>query len=194
MRILVYSCIQANTPVGQVHNLLLRLSSPLKLQLSATDVPAQSTVSVMALELGLWSDVHVARVLMENKKITLAFDATTQEGIHINAVHITINNQCYVLGLDLLPGGTAVDYASQVVALFDHFARIISIFYSIPLDQVLPRLQSNVSCVMTDRAIVNQAAVRIIEHEFKIPKLVHVHCNLHPIDSHFKVQDFSWSI
>jgi predicted RNase H-like nuclease (RuvC/YqgF family) len=53
MRMVVYSCLDSNTPVGQVRNLLLRLSPILNLNLAPADIPVQSTVSIMALELRL---------------------------------------------------------------------------------------------------------------------------------------------
>ena len=182
MRMVVYSCLDSNTPVGQVRNLLLRLSPILKLNLTPADIPVQSTVSIMALELGLWSDVFVGELLLAKKNITLAFDATTQDGVHVNAVHMTVENECYVLGLDHLPGGTAVDYASQVLALLQHHARLYAEVHCVSAEDTLRQMKSNISCIMSDRAVVNAAAVRILEDDFG-STLAHVHCNLHPIDS-----------
>ena len=42
-----------------------------------------------ARELGVMSDLQVGEILMHTSNLMLGFDATTQEGVHINSVHIT---------------------------------------------------------------------------------------------------------
>jgi hypothetical protein len=183
MRLIVYSCLQGNTPVGEVPGLIRRITSLLSIELSKMDIPNhESTVATWALELGVWSDCQVAEFLYTQQKICLAFDATTQDGVHVNAVHVTYKEKCYVLGLDQLPGGTAVDYATHIISTLQRFAKLYSSFNAVDYDHVLKQMLSNITCVMTDRAIVNQAAIRIIEEECEI-SLSHVNCNLHPIDS-----------
>ena len=51
---------------------------------------------------------------MTNTDLTLGFDATTQEGVHINSVHITSKDGCNVIATDQLAGGTAEDYARHI--------------------------------------------------------------------------------
>ena len=64
----------------------------------------------MARELGIISDFQAAELLLQNQDVTLGFDATTQEGVHINSVHITTKENSHVLAINQLPGGTAEDY------------------------------------------------------------------------------------
>ena len=52
-------------------------------------VPHRSTVEMMIRELGVMSDLQVVEILMHTSNLTLGFDATTLEGVHINSVHIT---------------------------------------------------------------------------------------------------------
>jgi hypothetical protein len=47
----------------------------------------------------------------------LAFDATTQGGIHINEVHVTFKDiPALIVDIDQLPGGTALDYADHMLS------------------------------------------------------------------------------
>ena len=66
------------------------------------------------INVGVIADVHSAEALLNNIHVTLGFDATTQEGVHINAIHITTESACYVVAVDELPGGTAVDYSEHI--------------------------------------------------------------------------------
>jgi hypothetical protein len=59
------------------------------------------------VELGLLSDLQVAEVMYTTENITIGMDATTQEGCHVNEIHTTTEDQCLVVALDELPGGTA---------------------------------------------------------------------------------------
>jgi hypothetical protein len=112
----------------------------------------------------------------------LAFDATTQDGVHVNSIHITHDSKCSVLSLDLLPGGTAVDYATHVITTIRRFANLYAKVHGQEVKAVEKQMQDNITCIMTDRAVVNQAAIRLIEEEFGHP-LAKVNCNLHPLDS-----------
>ena len=42
----------------------------------------------MSLEFGILSDYITAAFMIKNKNLTLGFDATTQEGVHVNAINI----------------------------------------------------------------------------------------------------------
>ena len=96
----------ANIAVLLRHN--LRRSSTV---MDETDVPQRSTVELMARELGAISELLVAVVLIANKHITVGFDATTQEGTHVNEIHFTTGNECLSAAVDELAGGTAGDYS-----------------------------------------------------------------------------------
>ena len=71
--------------------------------------PNRSAVENMTRELGIILELQAAQVILQNKNNTLGFDATKQEGVHINSIHITTETQCIVLAVDQLPGGTAHD-------------------------------------------------------------------------------------
>ena len=52
------------------------------------DVPCQRTVVKMTHELGVLSDLQAAEALYTSENTTLAWDATSIGGSHINEVHI----------------------------------------------------------------------------------------------------------
>ena len=63
----------------------------------------------MTRELGVISDLQVGERLMSSDNLTLGFDATTQEGVHINTVHVTSKDNCCVISFDQsLPARTTV--------------------------------------------------------------------------------------
>ena len=43
----------------------------------------------MARELGVISELQAAEAILANENCTPGFDATTQEGVHINSIHFT---------------------------------------------------------------------------------------------------------
>ena len=48
------------------------------------NIPQRSAVELMATELGAISELQTAETIIENDNVTVGFDATTQEGVHIN--------------------------------------------------------------------------------------------------------------
>ena len=58
----------------------------------------------MTRELGVISDFQSAEILMAKDNLTLGFDATTQEGVHVNSLHATSQEGCQVIDIDQLPG------------------------------------------------------------------------------------------
>ena len=61
-----------------------------------TDVPQRSAIEFMTRELGVIAELQTAEVILDDHNITLGFDATTQEGIHLNSIHITTKTDCFV--------------------------------------------------------------------------------------------------
>ena len=72
--------------------------------------PSRNTVELIARQLGVISDLQMVEAILHNKDRTIGFDATTQEGCHINSVYVTTMSSCYVIAVDELTGGTAADY------------------------------------------------------------------------------------
>ena len=93
----------------------------------------------------------------------MGFDATTQDGVHINSVHVTTETTCCVVAIDTLPGGTAEDYCKHVTGSFDNLASIYSSCKGENEDQVKGNLIKNVTHTMADRCTANHAHIRSLE-------------------------------
>jgi hypothetical protein len=133
---------------------------------------------------------QASEFLFQTQNTTVAFDATTQEGLHVNEIHATSKEKAVVLALDQLAGGTATDYADHVVKTVEHLAQTYcSINTKINQEQgelsvkeVNKTMQSHIKCSLTDRAAANHAAIRIVTEEFG-STLVEINCHLHPLDT-----------
>jgi hypothetical protein len=56
------------------------------------------------------SQPQAAAFAMSHANLTLGFDATTQEKLHVNEIHLTSADAPCVVAVNLLPGGTSEDY------------------------------------------------------------------------------------
>ena len=128
MRMLAYECLMANVPTDRIPGLIESFAVRFGINLTSQDIPVKSTVENMVVELGLLSDLQIAEVLYSTDNITIGMDATTQEGCHVNEIHMTTENRCLVVALDELPGGTAKDYADHVVKSVEHLASVHCLF------------------------------------------------------------------
>ena len=88
-------------------------------------LPDKTTVSQMAYELGVLSDTQTGDILTSTDNITIAWDATSIDGSHINEVHICVPGSLYVLELNQLPGGTTEDYYTHIT---ESINRIVSTY------------------------------------------------------------------
>ncbi|ELU06804.1 hypothetical protein CAPTEDRAFT_194446 [Capitella teleta] len=105
----------ANVPTSQVSSLLQNVLLILGRRLEPSSLPARSTNERMALQLGTISDLQASQMLFNSSTVTLSFDSTTQEGVHVNKIHMTCSDNTYLLSIKQLPGGTASDYASHIL-------------------------------------------------------------------------------
>ena len=61
--------------------------------------------------------------MLNTPNLTIAFDASTQAGVHVNAINIHNINTEYAKSLDELSGGRAEDYSNHVVSIVKHLAQ-----------------------------------------------------------------------
>ena len=122
MRMKAYDAIVAGVPTKNIPSLIVKFAN--RSGTTLTDVPHRSTVEAMVRELGAISDLQAAEALLANRDCTIGFDATTQDGTHLNSVHITTKANCYVIAADELPGGTAEDYHLHICESVDNLAHV----------------------------------------------------------------------
>ena len=179
-RLMVYDAIVGQVPSQNIPNLIEHFAKRAGENLK--DIPHRTTVEQMTRELGIIADLQTSEMAMKVADLTLGFDATTQEGTHINSIHFTTRKECEVVAVDELPGGTADDYHNHVCKSVDHLASIYSDFHAEDYQHCRSSIISNISNTMTDRVAVNHATIRKINETWG-KSLNELNCHLHPLDT-----------
>ena len=163
MRTMVYECIMSNVPTDKIPTLVLSFATKFGVDITAKDIPVRSSVENMVAELGLLSDLQVAEFIYKSTDVTIGFDATTQEGVHVNAIHTMSEDKCLVVALDQLAGGTAKDYSHHSINSVAHLAHVYCQFHTdASFSDVHGELISHIPCTLSDRAAANHASIRLV--------------------------------
>ena len=101
VRMWTYTPLDAGTATNKIPQLLKKV-------FPEQDVPQRSSIERMCIELGLLSDMQVSEVLYTQPQLTIGFDASTQDGMHFNVVHISSEAAMYTVALDELAGNEIV--------------------------------------------------------------------------------------
>ena len=81
----------------------------------------------------------------------MGFDATTQEGTHVNSIHFTTKTGCVAAAVDELPGGTAADYANHVTQTVDNISQTYAYFHDEDFQISREQISGHITNTMTDR-------------------------------------------
>lgn len=87
IHMMVFDAIVAQVPTYNITELITKISR--RCGVTLKDVPRRSAIEFMTRELGVIAELQTAEVILDDHNITLGFDATTQEGVHVNSIHIT---------------------------------------------------------------------------------------------------------
>nr|XP_047146751.1 uncharacterized protein LOC124819309 [Hydra vulgaris]XP_047146752.1 uncharacterized protein LOC124819309 [Hydra vulgaris]XP_047146753.1 uncharacterized protein LOC124819309 [Hydra vulgaris]XP_047146754.1 uncharacterized protein LOC124819309 [Hydra vulgaris] len=177
---LIYVMLVCQVPTHSVPSLLHKIGEHTGYQFS--QIPHRTTVEQMMRELGVLSDLQTAEIAFTTKDLTLGFDATTQEGVHVNAVHLTTESICMVVAIDQLSGGTAYDYQSHITKSVDNLAKLYSDFYKLKYTDVRSTIIGNITNTMSDRVATNHATVSKLNLVWQ-KSLNELNCYLHPLDT-----------
>ncbi|XP_065680983.1 uncharacterized protein LOC124817617 isoform X1 [Hydra vulgaris] len=180
IRALIYDMLVCNVPTHSVPSLLHKIGEFTGYQF--TEIPHRTTVEQMMRELGVISDLQTTEIAIATKNLTLGFDATRQEGVHVNAVHFTTKTRCMVVAVDQLAGGTANDYQSHMTQSVDHLAKLYSNFYEQKYIEIRSKIIANISNTMSDRVAANHATVTKLNTLWQ-KSLNELNCHLHPLDT-----------
>ncbi len=88
----------------------------------------------------------------------MGFDATTQEGAHVNSINLTTETEFDAIAIDELLGDTADDCHEHITSSIDNLADVYADF-----DQeefCRSQIIENISNSMSDCATVNQATIK----------------------------------
>jgi len=182
-RLFVYDCLVNQVPTNNIPNMLKLSARRFGVLLQDSDIPHRTGVELMARELGVISDLQCVDTILKNENLTLGFDATTQEGVHINSVHVTFaNSPCKVIAIDQLAGGLAIDYQDHIVSSFDKLAKLYSTCNSLDYYETRKLILSKIANTMTDRVNVNHATIVLVNQAWQ-KSLTELNCHLHPLDT-----------
>ncbi|KAG1714585.1 hypothetical protein GQR58_001017 [Nymphon striatum] len=182
-RLFVYECLINQVPTASVRHLFRQSAAIFGVHLNDSDLPHQTTVAQMCRELGVITDIQAVTQILKEKDLTLGFDATTQEGIHVNAIHLTFaKDRCQVVAVIQLAGGTAADYCSHIIKSFDRLAQNYSAYNKINLYDCKKDIICRISNSMTDRVATNHATIVLVNRAWD-KSLNELNCHLHPLDT-----------
>ena len=180
MRKAVYCMLSHNVPIQHQPTLLQNIVKYLcKSELSST--PDPTTCSQMAYEMSALADLQTAEVLMNGKDFTLGLDGTSIMGSHLSDIHIRTEEQCYLLSIANLPGGTASDYSDHVCSSLQQIAIIYSKYNNKDPIEVTSTIIHAINNFISDRAPVNGKIVKLLRDRIDL-NVLELKCNLHPLD------------
>ena len=135
----------------------------------------------MSRELGAVAELQTAELLLKTSDVTIGFDATTQEELHINGIHFTTKNTCLAAAVDELAGGTADDYAQHIINTIDTLCDTYVYFNEkVSFHDTREKMINNISNTLSDRCASNHAAIRVVNSEWG-KNLNKLYCHLHPL-------------
>ncbi|XP_033122099.1 uncharacterized protein LOC117121105 [Anneissia japonica] len=179
-RELVYNMLNLGVPTQHIEELIVKSGSTFGY--NVVNQPKRSSAENMARELGAISDFQCAQFMLASANLTLGFDATTQEGTHVNGVYISSNVESMVIALDELPGGTHIDYESHIKETINNLAHVYSMVKNENVETVHRNLVDSISNTLTDRATVNHATIMLLEKTWK-KNFQELNCHLHPLET-----------
>ena len=182
MRMMVYNQLNGHTSTTKMKDVLRCNAQLLGVDITDKQLPSRTTIERMQIELGVISDLRAAEFLYNTDNVTIGFDATTQDGIHVNAINLHNSDTEFTIALDELAGGTSDDYCDHVCSTINYIAELYSKFNDQPMSEVHNTMIGHMKSTLTDRASVNHATVRKINKKWG--KTLNVmYCHLHPLDT-----------
>lgn len=150
LRLSVYKCLENQVPVESVSGVISHVIKTLT-DLDVPSLPDKTTVSQMAYEMGILSDLRVGEALVTEKDTTLAWDATSIDGSHVNEVHICTQSSVLVLQIDIIPGGKTDDYVNHITACLQDVMNTYGKYVDRDGSVLLQEVHKNIRNTLTDR-------------------------------------------
>ena len=181
MRMMVYDAEVDQVPTTNIPHLIKKIA--IRCGVTLSDISHRTTIDKTTRELGSIADLQTAEAILANENRILGFYVyvTTQEGDHVNSIHVTTRTDCLVIAIDEVPGGTAEDYSIHIIDSIDNLANVHAYFTGEEQD-TKQKMTENISNTLTDRCAVNHAAIQLVEQVWD-KALNELNCHLHPLDS-----------
>ena len=143
------------------------------------ELPSSSAALDMIGEAGELSRQQLASVLSASENTTMYRDGTSKKGKHYAGLQIATEEKVYTVGMRQMSTGTAKNYFESGKSM------LCDIEDAAGNENVSDKILSNVSCVMTDRHVVETKQNTLWEEEKKKTgtdkDLMHFHCAMHPL-------------
>ena len=81
---------------------------------TVTKLPKRSTIQNIARESSIVSNIQTGHIMSESTNVTMAWDATTISGTHMNEVHVMTPYGPFILDVSEVPGARATDYVTNI--------------------------------------------------------------------------------
>ncbi|XP_059141890.1 uncharacterized protein LOC131941956 [Physella acuta] len=178
IRMVIYRCLELNVPVEAISKVIAFCTDLCNAQV---DLPSVSTIAQMCREMAVLAELQVSEAIVDSDVVTIAFDATTISGKHINEVHFGTPENVFTANITELAGGRAEDYAGHVLNTIEDLATTYSSFCEVDKEETKLQMCGKVSSTLTDRASANHAAVLLLNEKLQT-NLLELNCHLHPLD------------
>lgn len=184
-RMTYYGMFANRTPATKATKLVQIVLQQLSGCARLPDLPSEKCVRNYYQEFGIISALQTAELIHANARSTIAWDATTIKGCHLNEVHFSIETPTgpieYLLTIDRVAGGRALDYTSQILRALEVSATLYAKFTNDDAARVLHTIHSNIKTTMTDRCPTNGKVVKNLENTMD-KSLLMLNCAVHPLD------------
>jgi len=94
---MVFEHIVNNVPTTNIPPFIMQSENGAGLK--AENLPQRTAVELIFRELGALSEMQTAVTILTSGNVTIGFDATAQEGVHVTTVHNTTRMLCRCCGL-----------------------------------------------------------------------------------------------
>ena len=122
LRVLVYVLLNGNAPIKNQSTILSSIL--MWLNIKCDKVPCMSTVNNMLREVSVLSSLFTVKFMLDRSVLRIGFDATTQEGVHVNCLYIGDKYDIRIIDMRELPGGAASDYVKHITDCIDQISNI----------------------------------------------------------------------
>ena len=155
MHMQVYDAIVNMDPTQNIPSLTESYAKRTGDKLSA--IPWWTTAEQVAMELDSLAGLKTAEMSRKTSNLTVGFDATTQEYVHLNSIHFSSKSTCEVVVIDELAGGTVEGYCNHVCSSVDNLADVYVNYHKEEYQFCCSTIIGNIANTMTD---ISAAKVR----------------------------------
>ena len=157
-----YHCLMNQVPVETIGSIIENVVKEVT-GAEVSDTPSAPTVSQMAYELGVISDLQVGESLSFEEDMTIAWDATSLRDDHVNEVHIHFKDEPprgLSLQISTLPGATSDDYYEHITTTVRDVVTTFAGYKREDAQKLEVGVFGRIKNTITDRASVNHCVVK----------------------------------